>query len=77
MKAWIMKAKKKEPTFDHYIAAAIQLVAEFRDELQTETARIMQEKADKPEKFDPARHAFLHRMRVASDNFLSALSGNW
>jgi hypothetical protein len=60
--------------FEHYIEAAIQLVEEFRDERHTETSRMMHEKADKPQDFDPTHHAHLHRMRIASDNFLAALS---
>ena len=66
-----------EVDFGHYIEAATQLVEEFRDELHTETSRIMQAKADKPQDFDPTHHAHLHRMRIASDNFLSALAGQY
>ena len=76
---WLKGARhgKKKATFDDYIKAAMQLVAEFRDELHTETARMMQAKADKPHEFDPAKHAHLHRIRVSSDAFLSALSGQY
>jgi hypothetical protein len=79
--------KSKKVNFDHYIAAAIQLVEEFRDELHVETARLTQAKIDISNNgcsielpqahYDPGRHAFLHRLRIASDNFLSVLSGNY
>jgi hypothetical protein len=76
-------AKKKPATeevetkFEHYVEACIEIVAEFRDLLAAETSRIMLAKADKPESFDPAKHSHLHRMRLASDGFLSALSGQF
>ena len=72
-----MAKAKKAPTFDDTIAAAIELVSEFRDELHAETSRMVQERGDNPESFDPAKHSHLHRIRIASDNFLSALSGVW
>jgi hypothetical protein len=66
-----------QTTFDDDIATAVFVIGEFRDLLHAETAKIMQDKIDKPEGFDPARHAHLHRMRVAADNFLGALSGQY
>jgi hypothetical protein len=64
-----------ETNFDDDIATAIFVISEFRDLLHTETARMMQAKIDKPDGFDPQRHAHLHRIRIAADAFLSALSG--
>jgi hypothetical protein len=69
--------KKKAANFDDDIATATFVVTTFRDLLHAETARMMQEKADKPEGFDPQRHGYLHRLRVSADNFLSALSGQY
>jgi hypothetical protein len=69
-----MAKAKKEPDFEDYIAACMEIVQEFRDVLGVETARMMQEKANRPQEFDPQKHAHLHRIRVAGDHFLSALS---
>jgi hypothetical protein len=62
-------------TFDKYIVACKDVAEEFRDALADETARMMREKSDKPNAFDPQHFAHLHRLRVAADSFLAALGG--
>jgi hypothetical protein len=76
-----MAKKQKQPTpdeapnFDDDINTAIHVVTIFRDLLSDETARIDKARRDKPAEFDPAKHAHLHRLRVAADSFISALNG--
>jgi hypothetical protein len=70
-------APAEVPNLDDDVNTAIHVVTLFRDLLSDETARIDQERRDKPAEFDAARHAYLHRLRVASDNFIAALSGQY
>jgi hypothetical protein len=74
------KAKKQSatdeaPNFEDDIKTAIHVVTLFRDLLSDETTRITQDRTTAPDKFDVQKHAYLHRMMVSANQFLSALSG--
>jgi hypothetical protein len=64
-------------TFDAYIDACRDIVSEFRDALSDETAQMRQDMGNKPHEFDPQHFAYLHRIGLACDAFLSTLSGNY
>jgi hypothetical protein len=56
----------KAPDFEHYVEATRQVVEEFRDDVLAPHMAKMT-KAD----------TNLHRLRVASDNFVNALNGQY
>jgi hypothetical protein len=64
-------------TFDKYIDACRDIVAEFRDALSDETAQMRQDRGANPHEFDVQHFAYLHRIGLACDAFLSTLSGNY
>jgi hypothetical protein len=76
--------------FEHYVTATKELVESFRDELAEHTAELVHfdinvisggrggvSVTDTKASADPQRHAELHRIRVACDNFINALNGNY
>ena len=79
-----------EVGFEHYVTATKKIVEEFRDKLAEHTAELVHcevkiigggrggvSVADTKASTDPQRHAELHRIRIACDNFLlNALAGN-
>ena len=67
-----------EVDFEHYVTATREIVEEFRDELARHTAKLHQEAiALGGQGGSPQQAAELHRMRLACDNFLNALAGNY
>jgi hypothetical protein len=69
--------EQAETKFADDIDTVTMVVREFRDLLLDETFRMMKAKIEKSEGFDPQRHGHLHRIQVAADNFLNALSGQY
>jgi hypothetical protein len=73
--------------FEHYVTATREIVESFRNELAEHTAELTRAKIGNisvgasvelpAASHDPQRHAELHRIRVACDSFLNALSGNY
>jgi hypothetical protein len=84
-----MRSKKADTAnFNDDIDTMIVTTEIFRDLLSAETARLQQAKIEHsglhaakltmPEMAtDPEHYARLHRMRMAADHFLSALSGQY
>ena len=70
-------ARDEAPTFNDDVNTAIHVVSLFRDLLSDETTRIDQARRDEPAEFDAARHAYLHRLRIAAENFIGVLSGSF
>lgn len=67
-----------EVDFAHYVTAIQELVEEFRDVLARHTAKLHQEAiARGGQAGSPQEAAELHRLRLACDNFLNALVGNF
>jgi hypothetical protein len=73
--------------FEHYVTATKGIVESFRDVLAEHTAELTQAKIGNisvgasvelpAASRDPQRHAELHRIRMACDNFLAALAGQY
>ena len=70
--------------FEHYVTATREIVELFRDVLAEHTAELTRTKIDLKKgasvelpaaSHDPQRHAELHRIRMACDNFINALNG--
>jgi hypothetical protein len=65
-----------QPDFEHYVEAIRGIVEEFRDVLAVHTAKLHQEAiARGGQAGSPQEAAELHRLRIACDHFLNALSG--
>jgi hypothetical protein len=87
MKKSKAKPAMDEANFEDDIATMIYTTSVFRDLLSDETSRLQQAKIDISNNgcsielpqahYDPQKHAHLHRLKLASDNFLSALSGHY
>jgi hypothetical protein len=56
----------KEPDFEHYVEATRLIIEEFHDDVLAPHMAKM-----------PKADTNLHRLRVASDNFLNALNGQY
>jgi hypothetical protein len=78
---------KNQPTLAHYVQATGEIVEEFRQYLNEETDRLTRvtsrqlgrdyEFGEAKAQLDPGHHAHLHRLRLAADNFLNVLAGNY
>ena len=71
-------ATEIEVNFQHYVTATREIVEEFRDVLARRTAKLQQEAiALGGQGGSPQEAAELRRMRIACNNFLNALVGNY
>jgi hypothetical protein len=79
---------ENQPHFGHYIQAMGEVTEEFQEYLATEIdrmTRVTTRQLGRDYDFgqtpaallDPELHAHLHRLRLATDNFLNALMGNY
>jgi hypothetical protein len=71
---------EQEVDFEHYVTATREIVEEFRNVLAAHTAKMRQEAIARGGQTGPdhiKEAAELHRLRLASDNFLNALAGNY
>jgi hypothetical protein len=78
---------ENKPTLGHYVQATGEIVEEFRQYLNKETDRMTRvtsrqlgrdyEFGEAKAQLDPEMHAHLHRLKIAADNFLNALMGNY
>jgi hypothetical protein len=79
--------QKNQPELRHYIQAAGEVIEEFRQYLVEETdrqTRVRSKQLGRDYQFgealaqlDPAMHAHLHKLRMAADNFMNVLMGNY
>jgi hypothetical protein len=79
--------EEPEVNLSHYVQAIGEMAEEFRGYLATETDRLTRvtsrqlgrnyEFGSALAQLDPAMHAHLHRLKLAADNFLNALMGNY
>jgi hypothetical protein len=80
---------EEEPqvTLAHYVQACGEVIDEFRTYLVSETDRLTRVRSKQLGRdyqfggalaqLDPQMHARLHQLRIASDNFLNALKGQY
>jgi hypothetical protein len=71
----------------HYVQAAGEILEEFSQRLGEEIDRLTRVKSQQLGRdyqfgsalaqLDPATHARVHQLRIATDNFLNALTGNY
>jgi hypothetical protein len=61
--------------FSDDIATAKFVVGEFKILLSIETSKIEHDRIQNPADFDPQRHSYLHRLRLAAETFGAALDG--
>jgi hypothetical protein len=76
-----------KPNLGHWVQAMGETVEEFREYLNRETDRLTRVKSrqlgqnyefgEAKAQLDPEMHAHLHRLKIAADNFLNALMGNY
>jgi hypothetical protein len=67
-----------EVDFEHYVTAAKEIIEDFRDVLAVHTAQLHQKAIEAGGHVgSPQEAAELHRLRLACDNFLNALVGNF
>jgi hypothetical protein len=77
---------KNQPSLAHYVQATGEIVEEFRQYLNEETDRMTRvtsrqlgrgyEFGEAKAQFDPEKHAHLHQLKLAADNFPNVLMGN-
>jgi hypothetical protein len=63
--------------FSRYIETASQMTEEFSAALFTEMQRLETERSKDQASFDVAHYSYLHRLRVATDQFRTTLNGVW
>jgi hypothetical protein len=88
VRSWkIEEVELKVEDLDKYLVAATHIVEELRDFLASHHAELVKchmeihgkgIKVDMPAAHqDPAYAGRIHNLRLASDNFINAMRGNW